>query len=246
MKPFALLSIVFAVTAAAPRALAQDALDDARRSNDLVDRSTAIEVDRRETMWRVEMGYRGSFVTDAGYNPFSTQDYFSQFSLAGSRTLVTRRQFSFAAGIAWEYGSSDARAREDAASFSMHRLAVPLEGRMHFGGWGYAFLRAAPGLATQRAEIDDPSASAPLTKTLWLFSTDVSAGYAWLLWPRAQPAAVLTRLWLQSDVGYGWVAAERLTLVPDPSSSSQHVTAVDLGTLAMQGAFFRIAVAASF
>jgi hypothetical protein len=208
MKPFALLSIVLALTAAAPRALAQDTPGE----------STAGQVDRRETMWRVEMGYRGSFVT-------------------------TRGRFSFAPGLVWEYGSSNATARGDAASFSMHRLAVPLEARMHFGGWGYAFLRAAPGVATQRAEIDD-SFSMALTKTRWLFSTDVSAGYAWLMWPRGQPGA--TRLWLQSDVGYGWVAAERLTLAPDPSSSSQRATAVDLGTLAMQGAFFRIAVAASF
>ena len=236
MKSFALLSIVFALTAAAPRALAQDATGE----------STAGNVDRRESMWRVEMGYRGSFVTNAGYNPFSTQDYFSQFSLGGSRTLVARGRFSFAPGLAWEYGNSSATARGDAASFSMHRLTVPLEGRLHFGAWGYAFLRAAPGLATQRAEIDDASASAPLTKALWLFSTDVSAGYAWLLWPRAQPTATLTRLWLQSDVGYGWVATERLTLGPDSSSSSQHVTAIDLGALAMQGAYFRIAVAASF
>ena len=233
MKPFALLSIVLALTAAAPRALAQDTPGE----------TTAGQVDRRETMWRVEMGYRGSFVTNAGYNPFSTQDYFSQFSLGGSRTLINRGRFSFAPGLVWEYGSSNATARGDAASLSMHRLAVPLEGRMHFGGWGYAFLRAAPGVATQRAEIDD-SFSTALTKTRWLFSADVSAGYAWLLWPRAQPGA--TRLWLQSDVGYGWVAAERLTLGPDPSNSSQRVTAVDLGTLAMQGAFFRIAVAASF
>ena len=233
MKPFALLSIVLALTAAAPRALAQDTPGE----------MTAGQVDRRETMWRVEMGYRGSFVTNAGYNPFSTQDYFSQFSLGGSRTLVTRGRFSFAPGLVWEYGSSNATARGDAASFSMHRLAVPLEARMHFGGWGYAFLRAAPGVATQRAEIDD-SFSMALTKTRWLFSTDVSAGYAWLMWPRGQPGA--TRLWLQSDVGYGWVATERLTLGPDSSSSSQHVTAIDLGALAMQGAFFRIAVAASF
>jgi hypothetical protein len=48
--------------------------------------------------------------------------------------------------------------------------------------------------------------------------------------------------WLQADIGYGWIAAQRLNLAEDAPTPA---AMVDLGTLAMQGAFFRVAVAAS-
>jgi hypothetical protein len=200
------------------------------------------------SMWRIELGYRGSFITDPGYNPFSTQEYLPQVSLAASRTLFAQGRLSFAPGIAWDYGSSNATARGDQTSLGMHRLTVPLEGRLHLGGWGYAFLRAAPGVALVNTEVDDGSAPAPLTKSRWLFATDVSAGYAWLAWPRPEaPSPSRGHLWLQGEAGYGWVVAERLNLAPDlPPGSPQTTSGVDLGSLAMSGAFFRIAAAASF
>jgi hypothetical protein len=207
-------------------------------------------VDHRRSMWRIEMGYRGSFVNNAGYNPFSTDDYFSQFSVTASRTLLTEGPLSFAPGLSWDYGSASATARGDATSFSMHRITVPLEGRFHLGSWwGYAFVRAAPGVALQRVEVDESTSPAPLAKTAWQFATDVSAGYAWLAWRGSNAYELEPRLWLQGDAGYGWVAGERLALAADlPSSSPQggRVSGIDLGTLAMRGAFFRLAAAASF
>jgi hypothetical protein len=205
-------------------------------------------VDHSRTMWRVEMGYRGSFVTNAGYNPFSTDDYFSQFSVAASRTLLTEGRLSFAPGVSWDYGSAGASARGDGTSFSMQRITVPLEGRFHLGSWGYAFVRGAPGVALQRVEVDESTSPAPLAKTAWQFATDVSAGYAWLAW-RGSSAGLEPGLWLQGDAGYGWVAGERLSLAADlPSSSPQgdRVSGIDLGTLTMRGAFFRLAAAVSF
>jgi hypothetical protein len=194
-------------------------------------------------MTRLELGYRGSFVINPGYNPFSTNDYLPQFSLAATRTVFTQGRFSFAPGFAWDYGGSSATARGDTTSLSMHRLTVPLEGRAHFGDWGYAFVRAAPGLAALKAEVDEPSAPEALTKSKWVFATDVSAGYAWLAAPRNSGRALVGRLWLQADVGYGWVADMRLDLTP---GNQPRANGIDLGTLAMNGAFFRIEAAASF
>jgi hypothetical protein len=99
----------------------------------------------------------------------------------------------------------------------------------------------------QRAQIDDPSSPDPLTKSQWLFATDLSAGYAWLIWPRWERSVLEPRLWLQGEGGYGWVAEDRLALAPAlPSGSTDRTSGVDLGTLAMQGAFFRLAAAVSF
>jgi len=201
----------------------------------------------REAMWRLELGYRGSFVPSAGYDPFSTNDSLPQFSAAATRTLFAGNHLSFATGIAWDIGSSSAIDRGDRASIGINRLTIPLEGRVHFGVWGYAFVRGAPGVLLQHTEVDDHSAAASLNKTRWLFASDLSAGYAWLAWPRTRQPEQPARLWLQADGGYGWVARERLDLGPAlASGDARIVSGVDLGTISLSGPFFRVAAAASF
>jgi hypothetical protein len=80
-----------------------------------------------------------------------------------------------------------------------------------------------------------------------MFSTDVSAGYAFLLFPRLERYEQKVRLWVQGDVGYGWVAGDRLALAPSsPPSQGNGANGVDLGTLALEGGFFRLAAAVSF
>jgi hypothetical protein len=204
-------------------------------------------VNHRVEMWRGELGYRGSFVDNAGYEPFSTKHYFTQVSLAVSRTLLHEGSYSFAPGIAYDAGGSSASARGDSTSLSVQRVSIPLEGRVHFGPWGYAFLRAAPGAALVNAEVDDSSSSSPLKKSDWMFSTDISAGYAWLIVPRFERYEQKVRLWLQADAGYGWVAGDRLALAPSAApSQGMAASGVDLGTLTLAGGFFRLAAAVSF
>jgi hypothetical protein len=129
----------------------------------------------------------------------------------------------------------------------MQRVTVTLEGRLHLGPWGYAYARVAPGAAVQHAKIDDNSSPAPLSKTQWVFATDLSAGYAWLVWPRGERSVVQPRLWLQGEGGYGFAAGERLALAPALASGSlDRTSGVDLGNLTMQGGFFRVAAAVSF
>ncbi|HEV3191438.1 MAG TPA: hypothetical protein VGY54_13110, partial [Polyangiaceae bacterium] len=181
---------------------------------------------------------------------FSTQDYLAQVSMMASRTLFARGHYSFASGIGWDYGGSGATARGDTTSLTMHRLNVPLEGRVHFGRWGYGFLRAAPGVAVLSTQIEDASAPSMggtplLSKSRWLFAADFSAGYAWLAWSGTPGSAGTPRLWLQADGGYGWVADERLNLAPNVGGD-QRVAGIDLGPLSMQGGFFRVAAAVSY
>jgi hypothetical protein len=205
--------------------------------------------DRRVAMWRIEMGYRGSYIPSSGFDPFSTNDFLPQFSVAASRTLVASAsgRVSLAAGLAWDHGSSSAPARGDQASLDIERMTIPIEARLHFGRWGYALLRAAPGVVSQHAELNDTSEPAALTKTTWLFATDLSAGYAWLVWPPTREPAHTARLWVQADGGYGWVAQERLNLGPAlASGDARVVSGIDLGSITTSGAFFRAAAAVSF
>ncbi len=204
-------------------------------------------VDRTKAMWRYEIGYRGAFVASAGYDPFSNNDYFPQLSMTASRTVYAWGPWSFAPGLSWDYGKTGASARGSPSSLEVHRLTVPLEGRLHFGPWGYAFVRGAPGVALESAEIDDPSAPAALTKNAWLLATDLSAGYAYPFVSRPDTSAPVVRVWVQADGGYGWVQDHHLALSPAlPAGDPRIVDGIDLGTLALRGPFFRLQVAASF
>ncbi len=240
MKSLAMLLAVLSATTAASVARADDVPAPEETP-------AAPAADAHKAMWRFELGYRGAFVTSPGYGPFSTDDYFSQVSVAASRTVLVRGRFSFAPGLAWDYGTTSATARGDITSLTMHRLGVPLEGRMHVARLGYAFVRVAPGVVLTAAEVQDPSAPAALSKNRWLMAADASAGYAWLAWSRPEGPGPMARLWLQGEAGYGWVATERLDLAPDlASGSSQRASGADLGALAMRGVFFRAAAAVSF
>jgi hypothetical protein len=196
-----------------------------------------------ESMWRLEAGFRANFVTDPGYNPFSTQDYLGQVSVAASRTVFVSGRFSFAPGLAWDYGRSSATARGDSSSLEVHRLLVPLEGRVHFGRWGYVLLRVAPGIAVEDAEVDDSASPGAFTKNRWLFAGDLSAGYAFPIFVHTGASASSPGIWAQADGGYGFIATERLDL---SQSGSPSTASADLGDLAMRGGFFRISGAVGF
>jgi hypothetical protein len=205
-------------------------------------------LDRREGNWRVEMGYRGTFIPSAGYQPFSDNGYLPEFSLAASRTMFELQHLWLAVGLAWDEGSSTSYIRQvDEATLSFQRVSVTLEGRMQFGPWGYAYVRVAPGAAMEKAQVQDAAAPAPLEMNSWLFAADVSGGYAWLMWPRDAPTTVEPRVWLQGEGGYGFVGGQALALQPAlPADSPVRTAGVDLGTLEMKGGFFRIAAAVSF
>ncbi len=197
-----------------------------------------------EVIGRFEIGYRGSFVTSAGSTRVSTRDFLPQLTIGATRTLASEGPLSFASGVAWDYASTGATSLGDTTSLTLNRLTILLEGRLRFGRWGYAFVRGAPGIALENLEIDDPSVPGnALTKSRWLFAADLSGGYALPLWARRTTGSqLLSHLWLQADGGYGLVVDDRLNLT---ASGQPRADGVDLGVLALRGAFFRVALAAS-
>jgi hypothetical protein len=200
-------------------------------------------LDPGEMVGRFELGYRGSFVTSSGYNPFSTNDYLPQLSIGVTRTLASQGPWSFAAGVAWDYATTGAISLGDTTELTLDRLTVPLEGRRRFGRFGYAFVRAAPGIAYESVSVDDPSVPGnALTKARWLFAADLSAGYSVPLWTRTRGSLLLSHVWAQADGGYGFVVDQRLNMTP---SGQARADGVDLGTLALSGGFFRLSIAAS-
>lgn len=194
-------------------------------------------------VWMADIGYRGSFVSDPGMNAFSTKDYLAQFSLGASRRMLERGRFAFAPGLIWDYGGSSATARGAATSLAVHRLSIPLEARFRVTPWLFAFVRTAPGLASVSARVEDASAPAPLVKSDWVPTMDLSAGASWRF------ARVNDRVgfWLTGEGGYGWSKSMALNMTPDLASDDPRRTSeTDLGRLALRGGFMRFGAALSF
>ncbi|HVY37883.1 MAG TPA: hypothetical protein VHM31_08105 [Polyangia bacterium] len=195
--------------------------------------------------WMLAAGVRTLYIKGAGYDPFSSDDAFVQFSLAGTGALVRRNQLSLAGGIGLDVGASSAHARGSATDLHMTRVSALVEGRYQPASRLYFFARLAPGLLHGSAQIDDASspAGATMKATFDTFALDAGAGAAFRLGRIARPQL---GAWLVADGGYGWAPAQSLVLAPSLGSDSDKAGSLDLGTLAPRGGFFRLALALSY
>jgi hypothetical protein len=195
----------------------------------------------REHFWQGELGVRSTFVTDPGFDPFSTDNALTQFSLGVARTVWDEDRVSFAPGVIWDYGWRSATARGQNTSLSSHRIALALEGRYHLFPFVYGLVRLTPGAVHQSVELDDSLSPAPFVAQSWAFSLDASAGAAFLLGPQEENSASPVRWWLAAEGGYSYTGSTSLLMHPDLAEGDPRRTGdLDLGTLAMRGAFFRI------
>jgi hypothetical protein len=195
----------------------------------------------RESFWQGELGLRTQFVKDAGYDPFATNDAYSQFSLGVTRTIWSEDRLSFAPGLIWDYGGRSASARGLNASLSTHRLAASLEGRYHLFPWAYGLVRLTPGALHQAAEVEDSVAPASFVATKWVFAFDASAGAVFLIGPHAEETQSPVRWWAGAEGGYAYAGRASLTMHPDlPENDPRRTGDLNLGTLAMSGGFFRV------
>ena len=198
------------------------------------------------SFWQAQAGFRQTFVTDPGFDPFSKNNGLPQLSLGLSRTIVERGAWSFAPGVAWEYGQVQGTARDHETQLDTHRLSLMLEGRYHLFPWLYALARVAPGALHQAVQVRDPLAVAPLVASNWAFTVDASAGAAFLLGPWTAQSS-MPRFWLVAEGGYGVTRQSALVLHPDVAEGDARLTGdLNLGTLALSGAFVRAYVALTY
>jgi hypothetical protein len=200
----------------------------------------------RPPTWELDAGVRTMYIKSAGFDPFSTNDGFVQFSLSGLGVVARRGHLSLAVGVGLDVGSSSATARSEPSTLSLTRPSALAEGRYQPWSRLYLFARLAPGLVHGTATIDDASAPAgsALTTDFDAFSVDASGGAAFCL-----GAVGTSRLgvWLLADGGYGWVASQDLILAPTLGNADQRKAGtLDLGTLAPRGGFFRISAALTY
>lgn len=195
--------------------------------------------------WMLAAGVRTLYIKGAGYDPFSSDDAFVQFSLAGTGALVRRDELSLAGGLGLDVGATSAHARGSATDLHMTRVSALVEARYQPASRLYFFARLAPGLLHGSAEIGDASspAGAKMQATFDAFSLDVGAGAALRLGTLARRQI---GAWLIADGGYAWAPSQSLVLSPSLGSDSDKAGSLDLGTLAPRGGFFRIALALSY
>jgi hypothetical protein len=192
----------------------------------------------RQSFWQGQLGMRSTFVTDRAFDPFATDNALTTVSLGFARTLFEHDAFSFAPGVIWDYGARSATARGHATNLAAHRLALALEGRYHFAPWAYGLVRLTPGTIHQSAELRDTLAPAPFVARNWTFSLDASAGLAFLLGPHGSSPV---RWWLAAEGGYGFASSGSLLMRADLGPDDPRRTGdIDLGRLALGGAFFRV------
>jgi hypothetical protein len=200
----------------------------------------------RPPTWEVSAGVRTMYIKSPGFDPFSTDDGFVQFSLSGLGVVAREGRLSLAIGVGLDVGSSGATARNAPSSLSLTHPAALAEGRYQPWSRLYLFARVAPGLMHGTATIQDASspASSSLTTDFDAFSLDAGGGGALCL---GAVGTARVGIWLLADGGYGWVAGQDLVLAPTLSATDQSKSGtLDLGTLAPRGGFFRISMALSY
>jgi hypothetical protein len=193
-------------------------------------------------LWEGAVGVRMVFITAPALDPFSNNDDFAQVSLSGTRLVTRSDRMALVAGLILDLGGTDSTARGAPSQLSLTRVSALAEGRYQLWSRLYALVRLAPGLlhgAASLADASSPSASS-LRTTFNAFSLDASAGAALRL---GSVGDSKLSAWLVGDGGYGWAQSEHLLLAPSLGADQSKAGALDLGTLAASGAFFRIALA---
>jgi hypothetical protein len=193
--------------------------------------------------WSVSVGSRISLLRSAGYDPFSTNDVFAQFSATGLRSFATGSRLSTAVGLQWEGGGAQAQARGADASLTLSRVGAVVEERFVPRPWVYAFGRLTPGWLFASATLDDASTVRRLGTSYSSFCLDASGGLAGRLNPGPMPVGI----WLLAESGYGWAPARSLGLAPAlPDADKDKAGVTPLADLAPRGAFFRFSLAVDF
>jgi hypothetical protein len=200
----------------------------------------------RVTPWETSIAYRGAWFESPGYQPFATTDRFAQVTLGASRAVISRGRFALTVGAAWDYGNTGATARGASTYLELQRVTVPITLRFALTPWVDLFARVAPGAAHVSANVDEPSALAPLATTGWLASGDATLGASWAFasWTIAEHSFVAR---VTGEGGYGWTADMALSLAPDLGGGDPRLTGTtELGSVSLSGGFGRLGLALGF
>lgn len=193
------------------------------------------------------LGVRTALIADQGYDPFATNDVFTQVTIGFSRTVLVIGELSLAADLHWDYGERSGEARGAATELEVHRLALGPELRYHVLPVLYGFSRISPALLRNSASLQDEATDSPLHARGWAFGLDATLGVAAQLYGARSGASNVPRIWGSVEAGYGFGAPTDLSFTADDHVEVPMRSApVELGELSMSGPLLRVSAAVSF
>lgn len=194
---------------------------------------------------QASLGVRVGKVADDGYDPFSSSDELTQFSLGLSSTLLRHQRLSLAVAGYWDYGAKSSTARGAMTDLDVHRLTIGPELRYHLLPPLYFFVHALPAFAHTTASLEDSVAQVTRYARHWSYGVDAAGGAAYEVygassgWPKP-------RIWVIAEGGYGYLGSTSLQMLPESGQGPQRPAAVDLGSLSLAGPYFRLSAAVGF
>lgn len=186
---------------------------------------------------RLAIGYRQAIIAHHGFDTFAMDDRLSQLSVETSYAPFNGPAGAAAAGIAWDFGSRATTTGGLQAGIVVHRITVPLEGRLYLSSWAYGFGRVAPGVALYQGRLNAPAT--PLTGSSVVPAVDASAGVSFLLGPHGPQRGDAARVWLTPEIGYGWSQASAIGLTGERGPALLAPAPERLPEVAIRGPFFR-------
>lgn len=196
--------------------------------------------------FRVDLGGRGQFIKDRGFDPFSEKDALGQLALSASYAFWARERLSLAAVVEYDYGSSSASARSAEASLDLNRFVLAPELRYHVLRIAAATAKLGPTLTRESATLSNGLGS-DLHKMGYKFGFEATLGAAVEVWGFQSGSSKKPRLWVTGEGGYAWTAPMALRFEPEESSAvPQRLASVAFHDLTLAGPLFRIGFAVSF
>ena len=193
---------------------------------------------------KISAGVRVGYVSDRTFNAFASTDALPGASFAATRTILAKDALALAVGLGWDVAGRGSDARGQDASFVTHRLTVPIEGRYHALPWLYGFVKLAPGAVWAAGTIADASAPNKLAASGWGAAADASLGASVLFGSHAPRARA--RFWLMLELGWMTTSAIDFAMTPRDRDDPRAFAPTRLGSLGMNGPFFRVSADLSF
>ena len=108
-------------------------------------------------LWHLDASLKAMHVANEGYEPFADRPLFSALSLGGARALIESDRSALSLGVRWQSGATRANVRDARANLFTERFVAPIQFDYFATKNFVPFVRFAPGVQWQRAEVSTTS-----------------------------------------------------------------------------------------
>jgi hypothetical protein len=191
------------------------------------------------------LGVGNLWIPSDGLDPFTEDDALTTFSAGAGLSLAEAGAIDTAAVAGVDITASEADYRGEPTSVGVLRLAVGPELR---GSWLdrlYWHGRLAPTLTRLSLELEESSSGATLANSQWLWGAEAAVGLELRFAEAATDLPHALGFFLRGEGGYGWTPSATIAL-RGGGSAPVRTQPLELGEVALSGAFFRAALGIGF